>query len=325
MTEHPGTPSILARAAISIASAIARPVTNDFEKLWVKALVSYKEQTGRNLYQVQVAQFPDHPSVDNIVSILETKSKGFKAFREKDKNIRKVLKPFVRLVEMFNDTVGDMASASVPGGKAIFVAFGVLLEATKGVTEVYDALEELSEKLQDALTRIELHFNTDSKPSSRLRDIFIEMLVQVLHVFGFLIKYPESKAKKTLHVFWQRSKDLGKSLLGEKEVQEALQKLDKLTNREALMEIAEIHNKVHDTGIKVDNIVVMQLDEQSKKWLSPPDVYQHHNTIYKAQYKGTGTWLFKPNSKFSQWKEGKNSVLWIHGKRVLFTFPYVLF
>jgi hypothetical protein len=100
MTEHPGTPAILARAVISIASAIARPVTNDFKKLWVKALILYKEQTGRNLYQDQVAQFPDHTSVDNIVSILETKFKGFKAFWEKDKNIRKVLKPFVRLVEL---------------------------------------------------------------------------------------------------------------------------------------------------------------------------------------------------------------------------------
>ncbi|KIK60120.1 hypothetical protein GYMLUDRAFT_226193, partial [Collybiopsis luxurians FD-317 M1] len=58
----------------------------------------------------------------------------------------------------------------------------------------------------------------------------------------------------------------------------------------------------------------MQMDEQSKKWLSPPDVSQHHNTIYKAQHKGTGTWLFKPNSIFSQWKQGKHSVLWIYGK-----------
>ena len=81
----------------------------------------------------------------------------------------------------------------------------LIIQESKGVTEVYDALEELSEKLQDALTCIELHLNADTKPSSRLKDIFIEMLVQVLQVFGFLIKYPDNKAKKTQNVFWQRS------------------------------------------------------------------------------------------------------------------------
>ncbi|KIK60096.1 hypothetical protein GYMLUDRAFT_612140 [Collybiopsis luxurians FD-317 M1] len=319
MTEHPSTHAILARSAISTAFAIARPITNDFESLWAKALVSYKEQTGRSLYQDQVAQFPDDPSVDNIVSILETQSKGLEAFREKGRNIRNVLKPVVNLVTLFNDTGAEAAAAaSVPGGKAIFVAFGALLAAAKGVTEVYDALEEISEKLQDALDRIKWHLDTNSKLSSRMKEIYTQMLVEVLHVFVFLIKYPKSLAKRTQNIIWRRSKDFGNSLLGEKEVQEALQRLDKLTNRESLMKIAEIHNKVYDIGTKVDNIetkiVVMQMDEQSKKWLSPPDVYQHHYTIYKEQHKGTGAWLFKPNSKFSQWKQGKSSFLWIYGK-----------
>ena len=79
------------------------------------------------------------------------------------------------------------------------------IQSGKDVSEVYDVLEELSEKLQDALTRIELHLNADSKLNSRLNNIYIQVLVQVLHVFGFLAKYPESKAKKTWHVFRQRS------------------------------------------------------------------------------------------------------------------------
>ncbi|KIK60144.1 hypothetical protein GYMLUDRAFT_244577 [Collybiopsis luxurians FD-317 M1] len=265
MTEHPSTLSILARSAISTAFAIAQPVTIDFENLWVKALISYKKQTGCNIYQDQAALFPDDPSVDNIVSILETQSKGLKAFWEKGKNICSVLTSVVNLVRLFNDTGAEAAAAaSVPEGKAIFVAFRALLVATKGVTEVYNALVELSEKLQDALDHIKWHLDANSKLSSMMKEIYIQMLVQVLHVFTFLIKYQDSNAKKPWNMIWQCSKDFGKSLLREKEVQEALQKLDKLTNREALMEIGEIHNKVYNIDIKVDNLDAKMVETQSE-------------------------------------------------------------
>ncbi|KIK61437.1 hypothetical protein GYMLUDRAFT_243611 [Collybiopsis luxurians FD-317 M1] len=255
MTEHHSAPVILASSAISIAFAIVQPATSNFEILWTKALADYKEQTGHDIYdQHHMVQLLACPSIEHVVHILETQSSGLQAFQQKGKNIWKVLKPFVHLVELLNNTVAEAAvAASVPGGKAIFVAFGVLLEAANGVTEVYNALEELSEKLQDALTHVELHLDPNSKLSSRLKNIYIQMLVQVLHVFGFLMKYLNS-TKKPLHVLWQHSKDYGKSLLEKKEVQAALQKLDKLTNREALIEIAEIYNKVYDIGTKVVNL-----------------------------------------------------------------------
>ena len=91
------------------------------------------------------------------------------------------------------------------------------------------------------------------------------------------------------------------------------------------MEIAEIHNKVYDIGnIQSECLIFaiqpspheIQVNEQWKKWLSPPDVYQHHNSIHKAQHKGTGTWFFASGSKFFQWKQGKKKILWIYGKRV---------
>ncbi|KIK65020.1 hypothetical protein GYMLUDRAFT_382273 [Collybiopsis luxurians FD-317 M1] len=126
-------------------------------------------------------------------------------------------------------------------------------------------------------------------PSPVLVDIFIQMLMQLLHVIGFLIKYQDRNTKKKWQVFSRRAKDYGKSLLGNREVQEALSELDKLTNREVLIRMAETHEKVN-------HIDAMQMDEQSKKWLSPPDVSQYHNTINKSQQKA------------------KNSILWIYGK-----------
>ncbi|KIK60106.1 hypothetical protein GYMLUDRAFT_43868 [Collybiopsis luxurians FD-317 M1] len=280
---------------MSTTLAIAGPLTSRI--LWAKALANYKEKSGHDIFeQHKIDQFPTSPSIDDVVRILETQSKGIKAFREKGKNIRDVLNPIVSLVRQLNDTGAEAAVAtSVPGGKAIFVVFGVLLEAAKGTTEVYDALEELSNKLQDALNCVKEHLDANPELSPRMNYIYIQMLVQVIHIFGFLIQYPESVAKKTQSIIWEHSKDFGESLLGEKGVQEALWKLDKLTNRESLMRIARIHKKVDNNETKM---VVMRMNKQSKEWLSPPDVYQHYNTIHKEQHKGTGTWLFKPNSKF---------------------------
>ncbi|KAJ7902994.1 hypothetical protein B0H13DRAFT_2335426 [Mycena leptocephala] len=47
--------------------------------------------------------------------------------------------PVVRLTKLFVDTGAEAAAASgaVPGGKAILCAFGVLLEAARGVSDVY--------------------------------------------------------------------------------------------------------------------------------------------------------------------------------------------
>ncbi|KIK58093.1 hypothetical protein GYMLUDRAFT_706700 [Collybiopsis luxurians FD-317 M1] len=313
MSYQPSVPAILASSAMSTVLATVAPTppaTSDFENLWAKALADYKDQTGLNFSQDQIAQFATCRSVDDVVRILETQSKGLEAFRKKGKNIQNVLRPVVRLVELFNDTGAEAASAAgVPGGKAIFVAFGVLLTAGKGVTEVYNTLQDLAQELEDALFRIGMHLG--SNPG--LRDIVIQMLVQVLHVIGFLMKYQDSKSKEkkallgNLSVFGQRTKDYMKSLSGNKEVQEAFQNLNKLTKKEELLRIAEIHKKV-------DQIDTMQMDEKIRKWLSPPNVSQYHNTIYKTHQEGTGEWLFKPNSKFSQWKQAESSILWIYGK-----------
>ncbi|KIK65021.1 hypothetical protein GYMLUDRAFT_382267 [Collybiopsis luxurians FD-317 M1] len=131
MTERLKSPVPLVGSAMNINVVPTPPITiaSGFEDLWATALMDYKEQTGRDFHPDQIAQFSACRSVDDVVTILGIQSKGLEAFRKKGKNVRDVLKPFVRLVQLFNDTVGEAAAAvNVPGGKAVFVAFGALLE-----------------------------------------------------------------------------------------------------------------------------------------------------------------------------------------------------
>ena len=56
-------------------------------------------------------------------------------------------------------------------------------------------------------------------------------------------------------------------------------------------------------------------------WLSPPDPSTNHKFVRKARHNGTATWFFESNS-LTEWKR-RGSLLWIHGKRMLFKPPTI--
>lgn len=144
MTEH------------QLSGPAASTVTSDpigFEDLLGQALANYTSQTGHVL-QNHMTQFIDCHSVENVICILETRTKDLKAFRKKGKKIRTFLAPVVRLIELVNDTGGEAAAATVhhssqngvliltlqqgvPGGKAIFAAIAILLTVSNSISDEY--------------------------------------------------------------------------------------------------------------------------------------------------------------------------------------------
>ena len=59
-----------------------------------------------------------------------------------------------------------------------------------------------------------------------------------------------------------------------------------------------------------------QLQQDLRRWLSPPDPSTNHNTACNAHHKGTATWFFEGRT-YKEWKStGSESLLWIHGKRM---------
>ncbi|KAI0275715.1 hypothetical protein BGY98DRAFT_991104, partial [Russula aff. rugulosa BPL654] len=55
-----------------------------------------------------------------------------------------------------------------------------------------------------------------------------------------------------------------------------------------------------------------QMQQDLRRWLSPPDSSINHNIARKAHYKGTASWFFE-GSIFKMWRSSP-SLLWIHGK-----------
>jgi len=124
-----------------------------------------------------------------------------------------------------------------------------------------------------------------------------------------------------------------KMLIGRTDVEDALKRLDKLTDEEARMATAQVLKVTHTVAEDVAqvkrslfaNLVSIdcgfshilagnQLWDSLHKWLSPPDPSTNHNIACSTHQKRTANWFFQ-GSIFAGWKS-TDSLLWIHGKRV---------
>ena len=115
-------------------------------------------------------------------------------------------------------------------------------------------------------------------------------------------------------------------------MEDALKRLDKLTNEEARMATTQVLRVTHAVAEDVNQVkrssfanlvgsdygfshvlAGNQLWESLHKWLSPPDPSTNHNIACSAHQKRTASWFFQ-GSIFAGWKT-TDSLLWIHGKR----------
>jgi hypothetical protein len=60
-----------------------------------------------------------------------------------------------------------------------------------------------------------------------------------------------------------------------------------------------------------------KLQQDIRRWLSPPDPWKNHNIARGSRHRGTAAW-FVEGDTLLEWKaSGPSSLLWIHGKRQL--------
>ena len=137
-----------------------------------------------------------------------------------------------------------------------------------------------------------------------------------------------------------------KKVAGRSEIDDALRRLDKLTQEEHRMATAQALRATH--GVRLDGehikrelrqVVVHVYDQKCSSphnsplvgrgvsacftgdqlrkglatWLSPPDPFINYNTASDARYGATGVWITKM-TEFKNWKES-TSLLWVYGKR----------
>src|SRR5712675_1363361 len=141
----------------------------------------------------------------------------------------------------------------------------LLYQAANGVSSSYDALLELFECIAGFLKR--LHIYTEKIPmSSMMSDIIVRIMVEVLSVLALATKQIKegrfSKRPITCRssLFKNSAEKFAKKLIGEGEVEAVLQRLDRLTQEEARMTVAQTLEVVH--GV-FDNMKVVMAGTQT--------------------------------------------------------------
>ncbi|KAH9016032.1 hypothetical protein EDB85DRAFT_1828171, partial [Lactarius pseudohatsudake] len=222
--------------------------------------------------------------------------------------------------------------------------------AAKDVAASQDALIDIFERIESFFRRLEEY--SEVPTTDAMKDIIVKIMVEVLGIFGVVTK--EMKQGRTKRYL--------KKLIGRRDVEDALVRLDRLTQQEVQMAIVQVlkishHVKdgVEDVGDKVDlaikgtfntrqtistrkgvrgslapllllteteNVAGSRIRKDHRAWLSPPDPSTNQNIACTTQHEGTATWFFR-GSIFTEWKsKATTSLLWVHGKRARFR-PFI--
>ena len=123
-------------------------------------------------------------------------------------------------------------------------------QAVKGTTDSYDALIDLLESIDHFLNRLDIY--TEIPPTVAMTEMVVKILVELLATLALATKHIK-QGKPSESVFGDvlynptrcNAEKLLKKLLGEKDVEAVLQRLDRLTEDEARITAAQTLEVVH--------------------------------------------------------------------------------
>ncbi|VDC01053.1 unnamed protein product [Peniophora sp. CBMAI 1063] len=303
------------------------PSQNEVEERWTQALENYRKETGRELLKHSfAANILSRSSTDDVMAQFA----DFKTFRNRGRKFRVVLKPIVAVVLRFIDAGAEAGSSAAPGGKAIFVAIGALLQATKGVSELYDTIESFSQIIKDYADRMHIHLESSVQPAPEVMRILLDTLVQILNFIGIVTKYcnraieRNSVIKKAKDTFTLRAGDYFRVMVGKVDVKDALMKHEELAKAELRMTTAHTNSIVREMQVtttctatiarefqpRVKFIYDSTVAKELRSWLNAPKNHQPLNYANKREV-GSCKWFF--DERFEKWKQQQNSIYWVHG------------
>ncbi|KAH9012171.1 hypothetical protein EDB84DRAFT_970532 [Lactarius hengduanensis] len=248
------------------------------------------------------------------MDIIQGRAKAFDKFRNGGSKLMKWVRSSVHVLYTISAALGDGVGAAVPSAKAVFTGIGILLAAAEGVWASHDALVDLFERIQFFLKRLGVH--TRISPTKDMVEILVKIMAEVIGILSIATK--EMQRSKT-GMYLRR-------LLGRTDIEDALKKLDGLTQEEVRMAIAQVLQGINELKYdakkakgalreikdEVGEIKWNQIEQDVRRWLSPPDPSVNYNTARESYQEGTAAW-FLQGSIFKEW-ELVGSLLWVHGK-----------
>ncbi|KAH9165986.1 hypothetical protein EDB89DRAFT_2076339 [Lactarius sanguifluus] len=217
---------------------------SNFQSIFHASLREYEKQTRKDLISHPLAarlNSCDSPAA--ILAVLQDQVQEFEQSRSVDERLTKWLDPTVNVLYAFSTTLGEGVGLVFSPAKIIFAGAGVLLLAAKDVGESQGALADVFERVENFFKRLETY--TEVTPTAAMTDIIVKIMVEVLGILAI----------STKEIRQGRTKKYLKRLAGRTELEDALKRLDKLTQEEARMAAAQLLEIAHNVENKITQVI----------------------------------------------------------------------
>ncbi|VDB91475.1 unnamed protein product [Peniophora sp. CBMAI 1063] len=169
------------------------PTNDAITDIWKSALDQYRDAVGFNLQNKKdelVRRMEKCTTTDAILRVLDDAAHYLVDQRRGNRKLEAVrgfLKPVVVGLDTILDAGAETGSAlGVPGGKGIFAAVAVLLKAADRVSATFDDMEQLFERLQVYIERLEVRIKAPLRDQAKT--IAVKALAEMLKAFAIATK-----------------------------------------------------------------------------------------------------------------------------------------
>ncbi|KAF8487531.1 hypothetical protein DFH94DRAFT_678537 [Russula ochroleuca] len=211
--------------------------SSDYELIFVNALKAYKRKTGRDLasdpllHRLETCNSPD-----SVLALLRQQIPGFDQSGSRDERLTNWVNPVVNVLCTFASTISGAVNLAYQPAGVIFTGIASLLSAVLAVSASQSALVDLFERIENFFTRLGIY--VELPPTVEMTDIIVKVMVDVLLILALVTKeIKQGKIKRFL-----------KKLVGRSDIEDALRRLDKLTQEESRMAVAQGLRATHGMG-----------------------------------------------------------------------------
>ncbi|KAH9016649.1 hypothetical protein EDB83DRAFT_225666 [Lactarius deliciosus] len=221
------------RRSLAISLLLTSSSSN-FRAIFYASIKEYEKKTKNDLLvHPLMAQLQTCNSPTDILAVLHTQVQQFEQSTSGDDKLTRWLNPTVNVLYAFSAALGEGVGLVFSPAKVIFAGAGVLLLAAKDVVASQDALVEVFVRIESFFRRLETY--TEVPTTDAMRDTIVKIMVEVLGIFGIVTKeMKQGRAKKYLM-----------KLIGRRDIEDALVRMDRLTQQEVQMAIAQVLKVTH--------------------------------------------------------------------------------
>lgn len=288
--------------------AANEPSDDKLSALWRAACDDYAKETG---IPITDGEFPKLPGPEGLSRQLDAEKDHFQDFRMKKRPLLHTMQLILAPFENWGDLIGGLVAAAFPPASAIMGAMLLLIRGARKVSESFDMITDLFQKLSNFALRLDTYKGIPLNEGMKI--IIVKVLVNFLRVCA-----ASQKLLKTGSFRARLSKWAKNIFIEDSSVTSLLGELEELTSQEHKMISAQNLNLTNQALkntadlLKRDDVKSERerLDRVKDKLKPVSASSQVCSAISDSRIPGSGSWV---DDRIRSWWQSSQPLLWLHG------------